>query len=283
MNYKHFIITRFNLTLKFRGGKIFNALDADYLQKRMDIFEKYTFPSVYNQSNKNFTWLVLFHKGTPVILKDRIRKLEQKFNLFTPLFLDDDESAFFAEYITKYLNNFNCRHVLTSRLDNDDCLHANYIEDIQNYIDEDKMDQGILTFPHGLQYNIDKNIVANLHFIGNHFLSLICENKIWKNHILHYDHGLEIDVDVPVQKVEFINKAHWLEIIHDTNVSNRQTYKFKNMVTNHRLLQDYAFINLQSKKEYFKYLINYISEVIKQLPIRALKNLQNNLKHFKQA
>ena len=75
MNYKHFLITRFNLSLQFGcefrdpdENPTLKILDEDYLEKRFEIFEKYTLKSISEQTVQDFTWIILFHKRTPAAL-----------------------------------------------------------------------------------------------------------------------------------------------------------------------------------------------------------------------
>ena len=106
--YKHFVITRFNIRIHY-GCKLKNPednpmdriLDEDYLEERFYIFEKYTFPSMKNQNNKDFTWIILFHKKTPDKFKKRIERLKHEFN-FVDLYLDDGEKFSFLEYCDNY-------------------------------------------------------------------------------------------------------------------------------------------------------------------------------------
>ena len=84
MKYKHYLITRFNLRVQYGcklkdpdNNPMLRIFDDDYLEERFDIFEKYTLPSVKNQINQNFTWVVLFHKNTPNTFLNRINELEK--------------------------------------------------------------------------------------------------------------------------------------------------------------------------------------------------------------
>ena len=77
--YKHFVITRFNIRASYEcklknpdNNPMRRILDEDYLEERFSIFEKYTLPSMKQQTNQNFTWIILFHKNTPNSFKKKI-------------------------------------------------------------------------------------------------------------------------------------------------------------------------------------------------------------------
>ena len=60
MTFKHYIITRFNLSQRWDKDSLGNkVLDDNWLKNRFQLFENYCFPSLKSQTNKNFEWWVL--------------------------------------------------------------------------------------------------------------------------------------------------------------------------------------------------------------------------------
>ena len=51
-------------------------------QVQLEIFEKYFLPSINNQTNNNFKWLVYFDINTKTPFKKRIKNLELKYSFF---------------------------------------------------------------------------------------------------------------------------------------------------------------------------------------------------------
>lgn len=78
MSIKHFIATRFNLKIEewntAKDGSV--VLTEKWLEERFNLFEKYCFPSVANQSIKNFYWLIFFDVSTPDIFKNELRNIQ---------------------------------------------------------------------------------------------------------------------------------------------------------------------------------------------------------------
>jgi hypothetical protein len=61
--FHHFVLTRFNVKIGLGGGESV-APNLEWLVHRFDLFDKFCFPSVRNQSNLNFKWLVFFDVDT---------------------------------------------------------------------------------------------------------------------------------------------------------------------------------------------------------------------------
>ncbi|MCI8290791.1 MAG: hypothetical protein HFJ25_00830 [Clostridia bacterium] len=218
--YKHFVITRFNIRIHY-GCKLKNPednpmdriLDEDYLEERFYIFEKYTFPSMKNQNNKDFTWIILFHKKTPDKFKKRIERLKHEFN-FVDLYLDDGEKFSFLEYCDNYEKDIE--YFLTTRIDNDDMINEEYISKIQEYADKN-FHQCVISFEKGIKYDLYSQKKFEYIRKDNHFLSMIGPRE---ECILQYNHAKILDSG---KEMVFLNSDlyMWTEIIHDSNVINK--------------------------------------------------------------
>lgn len=218
--YKHFVITRFNIRANY-GCKLKNPdnnpmnriLDEDYLKERFDIFEKYTLPSMKQQTNQNFTWLILFHKNTPNIFKNKIEELKKKFN-FIDLYFGDEEKFSFSEYC-KYKKE-NIKYAITTRIDNDDMFSADYIDKIQQYA-KNNLHECILSFSKGIKYDLNSKKQYEYERKDNHFLSMIGTKE---ECILQYNHAKIFDSGKEIIMLDS-NQPMWTEIIHESNVINR--------------------------------------------------------------
>lgn len=188
-------------------------LDSDYLSERFRLFEKYTLPSIQNQTSQNFQWIVLFHKRTPETFKEKIRILKKVY-AFIDLYFEDDEFFDFASFVSE--NKYDSAWFITSRIDNDDILNSKYIDIIQKYA-KDNLRQCVLTFEKGEKLNNKTGKRYVYLRKDNHFLSMIASRDY---NIFQYNHskilgaGLEI-VALPSPEVM------WVEIVHETNVANR--------------------------------------------------------------
>lgn len=218
--YKHFVITRFNIKIEY-GCSLKNPdnnpmkkiLDEDYLEDRFSIFEKYTLLSMKQQTNQNFTWLVLFHKKTPEIFKRKIEELKKLYH-FVDLYFDDGEKFDFAEYCGG--EEKDIEYFITTKIDNDDMFANDYIAKIQEYVNNN-FHECVLSFAKGLKYDLDSKKQYEYERNDNHFLSMLGKKE--KN-ILLYNHAKIFDSGEEVVLLDS-DKPMWVEIIHESNVTNR--------------------------------------------------------------
>lgn len=119
---KHYILTRFN------KGIYAKANAAEWMQHRMDLFDRYTAPSIERQTCKDFTWVLQFDYQTPIPVLDKYRGIRGVVTTF------DD---FIPWVQTHHPANEAC---ITSRLDNDDYVERDWIEKIQAYQRKSKHD-----------------------------------------------------------------------------------------------------------------------------------------------
>lgn len=121
---KHVLMTRFNLATPGKEAAIRNQ--PGWLAERFVLFERYCLPSVAAQTTKDFTWIIYFDKDTPREFKDRIAALQREVPFhayYTGLF----QSSGWPRSVVEVLGE-TPPTILTSRLDNDDALAADYME-----------------------------------------------------------------------------------------------------------------------------------------------------------
>ncbi|MFC4652862.1 glycosyltransferase [Lactococcus nasutitermitis] len=243
-NINHYIITRFNITLRDQMlnnqvDKIDVNTDEKYLQYRFSLFEEYTIPSIKNQSNKNFDWIVLFSDKTPQKFKNKIQYIQAELPNFRPIFLKStDELEIILEDIFKQERTGT---LVTSRLDNDDALSLNYIQLIQNNIENNGKTE-LLVFPNGIQFDLKKRVMTRYYFPNNHFSTLICDQNNKLETILGYNH-MEI---VNHFEVRFLSEEipMWLELVHGGNILNRMFLKFSILVFDFSILKKFGILNV---------------------------------------
>lgn len=211
--FKHFLITRFNLRRPdWTASKSNRAvLTEEWHKKRFGLFIDFCFHSVASQTNKNFEWLVFFDTTTPEKYRKVIADLETKMDNLIPVFVDGMDQ--FLPGIESYIANFDEEYIITSRLDNDDCIGKLYIEEIQKRFNN--QDFTAIDFVDG--YTIQTHPVVK---IGkrldqyNPFITLIEKNKnpktVWST-IRHSHWKREKNV------VQVRNSRVWCSIVHDEN------------------------------------------------------------------
>ncbi|UOB18265.1 glycosyltransferase [Abyssalbus ytuae] len=217
--FKHLIITRFNLrkTDWVTSKSNHPVLTEEWLKNRFELFENYCLPAVKAQTNKNFTWLVYFDIETPDAYIQRINKIKETFKNFEPLFINGMDE--FLPQIENSLANITEPYIITSRIDNDDCISIHYVDEIQKQFN--KQEFIALDFIDG--YALQLEPVTRIGFKRqqyNPFISLIEKNDPQKNKpqsvwcISHTDWKRE-------PRVKTIkNNRIWLQIVHLENKVN---------------------------------------------------------------
>lgn len=222
-----FIITRFNLRLWTKDKHNRTTQSEEWLKQRFELFEKFCFPSIKNQTDKNFIWLCLFDEQTPSEYLGKIQSYIQESHNFLPVFLDEKDSKEVSQCISDLIHTYmnDNHHLITIRLDNDDALNVRFIDEVKRFSSTMK-GTNILSFKYGIQYYTTEKMAVHIPFYNNHFLVMV-NNEYdfdeWKNrtvqHVLQFNH-----FDTEKYPYPFVCntkvKDMWAEVIHATNVSN---------------------------------------------------------------
>jgi len=217
--FTHYLVTRYNVPFeKWDRDKAGNQVGHDeWMQQRLRLFKKFCVPTILHQSNQAFHWLIYLDVQTdPSALKaihkelNVVKNAEVKFAANMQDLLGD---------LRKVLSTVETDYVITSRLDNDDGLGREYIQQIQNaFLPGDKT---LVNMLHGVLYDSDKRILTTVRNARlNHYTSLI--EKRHPNQecltVLGFSHTQ------PPEECTVINldaDHSWLKIIHGRNLNSR--------------------------------------------------------------
>jgi len=187
VKFKHYIFTRFTY-----------PPDYPYINERIKIFHEFTKPSFESQTSNNFTWLISIN-----------RHYDYK-NLLGPF------KNINVEFVSKF-DAFKSLtdYVLTSRIDNDDIIHQDYVAHIQELFLKNQSTR-IIDGPGYRYLNKTKEIYTFYNFYSKNkcspFSTLVCPYK-QNLTVFCANHGqLSQKFDV-----EFHDKKLWLQHIHNTN------------------------------------------------------------------
>lgn len=215
--YHHYVITRFNLRREgwdtARNGSL--VLTEDWLSNRFILFEKFCFTSMQSQTNKNFTWLVFFDIDTPEKYRQKAMEYNLRLPNFQPFFING-----MPEFLPSIQNEIrkNIRpYTISSRLDNDDCVSKNFINEIQ--VNFEKLNFLVLDFPDGYTLQINPSIkIGKRKQLFNPFISIIEKSEqaksVWQREA-HSSWKKE-------KNLKRINdKRIWMSVIHFENKKNK--------------------------------------------------------------
>lgn len=214
-SFGHYLITRFNLRkdnwLTTKKNK--PVLSEVWLKNRFELFENYCLSSVKSQTNLNFKWLVFFDTTTSDKYKERVREIADGFPQFQPIYSDgmDPYIGMAQEIVSKE----DAEYVITTRLDNDDCVSVDFIDTIQK--DFSKQDYQALDYVDGytLQIAPQVRLGKKLHYY-NPFNSLVEKNDSPKT-VCHRRHS-QWKKEKRVKRIR--GERIWLSIIHHENKVN---------------------------------------------------------------
>lgn len=203
------LVTRFNLPS--RGPESLIRAQEGWLQSRIELFERYTVPSVRSQTDEGFRWLVYLDPQSPQWLLDRLNPLVRQ-GLLTVRYSEEvswQDLAADARDVT----GGRGRLLVTANLDNDDALAADFVARLR-----DAASRGL----RGAVYLADGLIrmdgrVYRWRDPDNAFCSVIetwdAPMTAWRDwHILLHRHMAATALEGP---------PGWLQIVHGRNVSNR--------------------------------------------------------------
>ncbi|TQD33810.1 glycosyltransferase [Haloflavibacter putidus] len=223
---KHFLITRFNVRVEgwetSRDGE--KVLTPEWLEERFRLFETYCLPSVINQTNQNFDWCIFFDINTPQQFKQKVTKLSQTYPNIVAIYIKDMSSLIpkFRQYILSKADKEE--FIITSRLDNDDLIHKNFIQTIRdNFVEKANV---VIDLRRGYQVTLgdDFQEIRAFDFNFNPFVSYIEKAKASLKTVMHKNHR-----DFKYTKLQTIVKQPplWIELVHSSNKYNsvRKEYK----------------------------------------------------------
>lgn len=213
--FTHTVITRFNLrNSDWHATKNNDAvLTEKWLTNRFQLFEKYCLPSLINQSNNNFNWRIYFDTTTSQSIVKKIHAISNKGEYFTPVFVDGMEG--FLPDIQRYIRSLDSEFMITSRVDNDDCLHEQYIDEIQKRFDF--QDYMAIDFIDGYALQLVPFVRVGLkRWASNPFISLIerKENALSVWHKSHTEWKREHRV------ITVTDTRVWMQVVHYENKVN---------------------------------------------------------------
>ncbi len=230
--FSHFLITQFNLRNVHRSSPSEDDLWLTWTRNRISLFKEYCLPSVLNQTTKDFLWLIFFDVDTPSEFRPFILELED--HELIKICYCKGNGDFFACYLDDVKTKVRpgIRWIVTTRLDNDDILHKNALEIIQqNFIERDKF---MISLSSGYVMDIKRKILSHYFYPMSPFISLIEDAQKNPVGIFAKPHTQWPSLRLFIYKeiyLDFFNQAErqsrfilkhplWIQVFHGNNVSN---------------------------------------------------------------
>lgn len=140
---KHYVFTNFGIGIK----------DELWLSYRLEIFTNTVFPSLANQRNRDFEWTIFIDEALPILHQARLEAAITSSGLNARTLKVNDYSLTNKE-VSKLLAETREDIVLTSRIDDDDCIHQDVIATIQEHArsKEHAEDMLLISLHNGLEF-----------------------------------------------------------------------------------------------------------------------------------
>lgn len=205
----HVFLTRFNLPSA--GTESYIRAKDGWLRQRLELFENFCLPSVRSQTSQNFHWIIYLDPESPTWLIERLGELNVP-PIFTPVFRTEVSESDRVEDLAA-VTGAAAETLITSNLDNDDGLAADFVERLQKL--PINHSRAAVYFTNGL-IRQGGRIYAHKDR-ANAFCSV---REHWDDpRTCWADWHNRLGLSMPV--VEIGGPAAWLQVIHGTNVSNR--------------------------------------------------------------
>ena len=224
MDATHLLITRFNIRFSGVASQEYPC-DDKWHQHRFKIFERYSLPSVLFQTNQQFQWLICFNADLKETYREFIQRTESVSPNISFIFVEPEKSH--LEEINNYISsNTETKHIITTRVDNDDIIAAGFVESIQrcyqNHLSDVENENLILNAPNGFQFEtgFPRRISRISDYSCSPFMSIVSkrEDAVDGMHVHKYKH---LDWKGRVNTVDITDEPLWIQVIHSRNRANR--------------------------------------------------------------
>lgn len=211
--FRHVILTRFNIRWDERPTGPSLGTNPEWLRDRFELFERYCVPSMLNQTRSSFFWLLFFDHETPPEFAERARSLATLHPGIRPVFCGLLTPEVRRRSIIEALPD-QPEWLLTTRLDNDDGLHEDFLRDVQ---DAQRFERAeVINCPFGIA--LQGHRAYKQRHGSNAFISLSEPFADFQT-VLSIARHVYASETYPIQQVG--ESPRWLQVIHGGNVSNR--------------------------------------------------------------
>jgi len=233
VKFEHYLLTRFNVNVfQGRNGSSFKTVFGKqlpmspeaWMEHRLGLFEKFCAPSVANQDEKNFVWLLFVDPLTPKEYLERIERIVDhsiKMILVATdrtISLAGPSGIIASKWIKERLKR-DTKWVLTSRCDNDDMLDRQFVAVVQQRaIVGNRM---VVIDPINGYYFQPPNVLGHKNYRNCMFASFLEPAKGPVKTIISVPHRYTDKLGPKIN----IGGRLWMHVFHKTNAASRGPVK----------------------------------------------------------
>jgi hypothetical protein len=209
----HLVLTKFNVDTPYAPSG--RGVDPIWLKSRLELFQRYCYPSVTRQKGVQFRWLIFCNALSPDWFK---REMAQLSDAAIPVFVEGIATDEVIGQKVMEAGVVNAPYLITTRVDNDDAISRRHLWHVQRAFR--RQEQEFIEFPFGLQ--LFRGHLYSMYYPDNPFLSLIER--------VDDDGRVRTVFCAPHTKVRTAGKVRrlwkspqWLQVLHSQNVVNSLT------------------------------------------------------------
>ena len=167
MDYSHFIITQFNLRNFPKSNNFDYESWLEWTRKRIELFKEYCLPS--------FKWLLYFDSDTPEEFNEFLNVL-RSYSLISICYCKgiEDFNLNYVKEVKKRIGK-SVKWIVTTRIDNDDCLHRDAIKIIEKSLVE--KNGFLISLASGYMLNVTDRTLSHYYYPMSPFITLIEANS----------------------------------------------------------------------------------------------------------
>ncbi|MEA3446443.1 MAG: glycosyltransferase [Bacteroidota bacterium] len=133
--FQHFIITAFSYRGYTKDINWRDPLNKKNLEHRFQLFQLSCLPSMLNQVEQDFTWILIVDPDLPNEYRERLRKLiSGRSNSFLHNF-DKVTDLGSLLWLKPYINK-NAEFIITTKLDDDDAIFTSFTEYVKKHVEK---------------------------------------------------------------------------------------------------------------------------------------------------
>ena len=233
------------------------GMDPDvWLEGRIELFFDFCYPSVKNQTCKDFQWIVFFDSRTPRHFLDSIAA--QDTDGIIAFHYTDHWKKLNGE-ILQIMNGEKNQYdsFISTRIDGDDAVSADFIGSIQSEVLKQKTQAPYaINCSNGIILDTQSGIYYQKKMQSNPFISLVQNSAALHMSIFKLEHQT---ISEEIKTVELEKPKMWLQVVHGGNLVNRSSGLplSKNIGRHFNICPEINGSNPKSGKllkAYFKYL-----------------------------
>ncbi|SDC83094.1 Putative rhamnosyl transferase [Algoriphagus faecimaris] len=218
MNFKHFLFTRFNV--QYLEMVPYNlGMDPDvWLEGRIELFFDFCYPSVKNQTCKDFQWIVFFDTRTPSHFLDSIAA--QDTDGIIAFHYTDHWKKLNGE-ILQIMNREKNQYdsFISTRIDGDDAVSGDFICSIQSEVMKLKTETPFaINCSNGVILDTQLGIFYQKKILSNAFISLVQNSASLNTSIFKVEHQT---ISREIKTIELEEPKMWLQVVHGGNLINK--------------------------------------------------------------